>query len=297
MKLKKVVLLGIGMAATMCFSACGSDEVDVEKVSMKDIQKANHGEELLANHDSVSYKMETRDEKGKFMEEAYLYEEDDKVRYLLEVSEGEDYMNMLLKDGYIYTELSNSAGVHYDVCWLMGKQYDNYVDENIRAFLIDEVDGLEIKKREESEDYISVTALVDAGDNAMEDYDMYYEYVMNKETLEVNQFVSYGMGSDKKKDIGSFAQISYDEEVEEPDFVSDLEDSEKKRTITLVIDDGKSTKEEVLKTASTASFDLILEDGYEVYTDKECTKTYSVDNDMPAGTKGYQDMTLYIKKQ
>lgn len=294
MKLKRVLVTGI--AAAMCLSGC-SGAVDIDKVTLEDIKEANSGKAIMENHDSVSYKMELRDEDGKFVEEAALYKEDDEICWLMQVSEGEDYMNMLLKDGFIFTELSNSEGIRYDVCWLMGGRFEEYVDENMQSFLIDDVDKLKITEREEKEDYISVTALMDEGDNVIEDYDLFYEYVMNKETLEVNQFVSYGKDEEGKKDVGSFAEVNYDEEVKEPKFAEELKNAKEKRKITLVIDDGKKTKKELVEISKTASFDLILEEGYEVYTDKDGVNVYSVDNDAPNGTDGYQDMTLYVKKQ
>lgn len=295
MKRLKVWIMGAVLAAAL--TGC-SEERDLSGIQLEDIQEVNEGAKLLDNHDTVSYKMEMRDENGKMTEEAMLGKDGDDTLYQMKVSESSTvYRQEVMKDGWLYSQMVDGDDISYEVCLFVDDEFDENLKEYVRAFLVSDVDGLDITQREDAEEYYSITAQVDEGDNVSEEYDYFYEYIMNKESLEIDQFVAYALDADKKQDVISFAQVMYDEEYSEPSFVNELEKPDKTRTVTLVADPGTSEEKKTThKIAKNALFDVIVPEEYGVYTDSQGTKEYDVSEVEPEEDGNYEDITLYFIK-
>lgn len=299
-KMKRKIA-AIMMTATLAaaLTACGDKAVveDLSKVTLKDIEKANAGSALLDNHDTVKYKMEIHEEGSKMTEEAMLTEDDGEYGYVVKVEDSENYRNEVFKDGYVYSEYGSTAGLEYAVCWFMEGEYDKYLEESTEAFLVAGTDGLEITDVLEEEGYVSVTAQLDEGDNISTEYDFFYEYVMDKTSLEINQFVAYAKDASDEQSISSFAEITYDEEYSEPSFVNKLQKEESKRTVTVVVDPGKKSEKKIeVEIAAYAIFDAVLSDGYELYSDKDGEDAFTIGDESPDDKGNYSDMTLYAIK-
>ncbi len=296
--MRRVIAFMMTVLMVAALAGC-TEKVDLSEVKLEDIEKANKGSRLLEDHSSVSYKMEFRGEEGKVTEEAILSKKDDGHDYYVKMQSSGDFREEVYKDNFLYAEYGgNDDGVNYEVNWFMDGLFDEFMEESIAGFLVNGTDGLEITKREEKENFMSVTAQVDEGDNVSEEYDFFYEYVMDKDNLEITQFVGYSLDQEKEQSIQSFAEVSYDESYEEPAFLAKLEKPSKKRTVTIVMNPGKSNEKTTkLEISAQAVFDVALKDGYGVYTDKEGTKEYTKQSDRLLESGMYDDLKLYLVKE
>lgn len=287
------------MAAALAGCAGGKAVGDLSKVQLEDIEKANEGGKLLEEHGSISYKMEFRGESGKVTEKAILSKNGDGYDYHVKMESSGDYREEVYKDNYMYAEYGGSdSGISYDVYWFMDGMFDEFMKESVAGFLVDGTEGLEITKREEKNNFMSVTAQVDEGDNVSEEYDFFYEYVMDKDSLEITQFVGYSLDQEESKSVQSFAEVYYDESYSEPSFVKKLEKPSKKRTVTIVTDPGESNEKTTkLEISAQASFDVALKDGYTAYTDKAGTKEYTAQSDTLLDSGVFDDLKLYLIKE
>lgn len=294
-------------------TGCGGNSADeLQNITLEDIEKANKGDALLKNHDSVQYRMEIHQEGSKMTEYASIAKAGDEYLYAVKLEDTENYRTEVLKDGYIYSEYGSTDGLGYAVCWCMDDEYETYLDECIQGFLVPDVEGLDITKVEVSKDgkingediegmsdaekeleYVSVTAQLDEGDNVSDEYDYFYEYIMNTDSLEIDQFMAYGVDTEGEETLNSFAQISYDSDYSEPSFVSKLQ-KEDKRTVTIIADPGKSSeKKYTAEIAVCAEFDAILSDGYQLYSDKNGKTEYTVGDESLNEDGEYSDLTVY----
>ena len=246
----------------------------------------------------VSYKMEFRDSDGKMTEEASLAKDGKDTVYQVKLSQSSTYNRTeVYKDGWSYSEFVDGGDITHEVFWYMDGEYDAELEQYVDAFLVDGVDGLEIKDREEGEDYYSIKAQVDEGDNVSEEYDYFYEYVVDKSSLEIDQYVAYALDSDEKQNVMSFAQVTYDDKYSEPAFVKSLQNADKTRTVTIVTDPGTSSEKKTeVKIASTALFDAVVADGYGVYTDRDGRQQYDETSQEADQDGNYEDITLYVIK-
>lgn len=310
---KKITALCLAAVLAMGLTACGEKSVEeLQKITLEDIEKANMGDALLDNHDSVQYRMEIHQEGTKMTEYATIAKDGDDYIYSVKMEDTENYRTEVFKDGYIYSEYGGTDGLGYAVCWFMDEEYDAYLNDCVQGFLVGDMTGLDIVKTEVSKDgkingkevegmsdakkqleYVSVTAQIDEGDNVSEEYDYFYEYIMDTETLEIDQFLAYGVDTEDEEALNSFAQITYDEEYSEPSFVNKLE-KEDKRTVTIVVDPGKSSeKKHTVEIAACAEFDAVLSDGYVLYSDKDGKTEYTVGSESLNEEGNYSDMTVY----
>lgn len=312
---KKIVAVTMATMLAVALPACSKKEEntpvveDLSKVTLADIEKANAGETLVDKYKSVAYKMEIRDT-DKYTEEAAIAKKDGKYCYTVTLEDSEAYRTETFKDGYMYSEYGNTNGVEHSVCWFMDGEYDAYLNSCVENFIVGTTDDQKITEIITEKDYVSVTAQVDEGDNVSAEYDFYCEYVMDKTTLEVNQFLAYMVSSgetstdDKSSteeegemSISTFAEVTYDEEYKEPSYVKKLQDEEK-RTVTLIVDPGTdSEKSHKIEIAGTAIFDAVLADGYELYSDAKGNTVYEIGSELPETDGTYSDMTVYAMKQ
>lgn len=296
--MKKIAAVAMAAMVMVSLTACGdkSAEKDLSKVTLEDIEKANNGENLLDNYKSVQYKMQITEEDGQYIEEAAVTEIDGEYCYSVKLEDTEAYRNEVFKDGYIYSAYGDTDGVEYAVCWFMDGEYENYLNECVQGFLVADTEALEITEVLEKEDYVSVTAQIDEGDNVSEEYDYFYEYVMDKEDLSITQFVAYATNADEEKSLSSFAEVTYDEEFTVPSFVNTLQKADT-RTVKVIVDPGKdSEKVHEVKIAGTAVFDAVLSDGYTLYSDKNGKTEYTFGQESPGEKGNYPDMTVYAIK-
>lgn len=293
---KAIALFMITMLMAATLAGCGKD---LSKIKLEDIEKANEGSKLLEDHSSVSYKMEIRGESGKVTEEATLSKNDDGYDYYVRMETFGEYREEVYKDNYMYAEYGgNDSGIYYEVYWYMDGVFDEFMKESVTGFLVDGTEGLEITKREEEDNFMSVTAQMDEGDNVSEEYDFFYEYVMDKDSLEINQFVGYSLDQEESKYVHSFAEVNYDESYNEPSFVKKLEKPSKKRTVTIVTSPGKSDEKTTkLEISAQAAFDVMLKDGYTAYMDKAGTKEYTAQSDTLLDSGVFDDLKLYLIKE
>lgn len=295
--MKRAAAFIMSMVLAAGLAGCGTEK-DLSKVELTDIQEANQGEKLLENHGVVSYKMEFRDSDGKMTEEASLVKDGKDTVYQVKLSQSSTYNRTeVYKDGWSYSEFVDGEDITHEVFWYMDGEYDAELKQYVDAFLVDGVDGLEIKEREEGENYYSIKAQVDEGDNVSEEYDYFYEYVVDKSSLEIDQYVAYALDSDEKQNVMSFAEVTYDDKYSEPDFVKSLQNAEKTRTVTIITDPGTSSEKKTeVKIASTALFDAVVADGYGVYTDRDGRQQYDETSQEADQNGNYEDITLYLIK-
>lgn len=291
---KKILSVGLTTILALGLVACDKNALDdLSKVTLEDIQEANKGDQLLKNYDSIQYQMEIHSDGGKYTEKAGVAKVDGEYCYTVRLEDSEAFRTETCKDGFIFAEYGDLDGAEYSTIWCMDGEYDAYLKECVEGFLVADVDDLDITEVLEEDDYVSVTAQVDEGDNVSEEYDYFYEYVMDKSDLSVSQFVAYSVDQEKEKSIMSFAEVSYGEKFEVPSCVAKLQ-KEEQRTVKVVVDPGKSTEKTYeVKIAGTSAFDALLTDGYMLYTDKKGESMYEVGSEVPGENGMYSDMTVY----
>lgn len=299
--MRKAIAILITVFIAAALAGCGSGRAvsDLSKVKLEDIEKANEGSKLLEDHDSVSYKMEFHGDDGKVTEEAILLKNGDGYDYHVRMENSGNYRDEVYKDSFLYAEYGGSdSGLSYEVYWFMDGVFDTFMKESVSGFLVNGTEDLEITKREEGDGFVSVTAQVDEGDNVSEEYDFFYEYVMDKESLEINQFVGYTLDKEETRSVQSFAEVSYDKSYKEPSFVKKLEKPSKMRTVTIVIDPGtEGEKTEKLEISAQAAFDVVPKDGYTAYADKEGKKEYTADSDTVSEAGTFNNLIVYMIKE
>ncbi len=326
---KKMTAVTLTVVLATGLTACSGRVVgDLSKITLKDIEKANAGEALLDNHDSMQYRMEMHEDGSKLTEQVFIAKDGKDYNYYSRLEDSENYREEVFKDGYIYSEYGNTSdGLEYGVCWFMDESdYDAYLQQSVDAFLMSGTEGLDITKieyiedgkagtitmkdgkvtdekvedadeNEEEMEFVSVSAQIDEGDNVSTEYDYFYEYVMNADNLEINQFLAYAMNlEEEEQELMSFAEVTYDEQYSEPSFVSKLQ-KEDKRTVTVIVNPGEgSEKKHTVEIAKCAVFDAVLSEGYELYSDKEGKNVFEIGSETPGEDGTYSDMTVYAMK-
>lgn len=328
--MKKTVAAALTVVLAAGLTACGTRVVsNLEEVTLEDIEKANAGEALLSNHDTMQYKMELHESGSKYTEQVFIEKKDKEYNYYSRLEDSDNYREEVFKDGMIYSEYGNTtSGLEYSVCWFMRESdYDSYLKNNVDTFLVSDMEGLDISKIEYVVDetsatlsvkngkvtdrtqekvdkdkfkmeYLSVTAQLDEGDNVSEDYDYFYEYVMNVDNLEINQFLAYAVDVEEdEQELMSFAEVTYDEAYQEPSFVNKLRKADK-RTVTVIADPNTDDEKKYsVEIANNAVFDAVLPDGYELYTDKDGKSVFEIGSESLGENGSYPDMKVYAIKE
>lgn len=289
-KILFAVLLSFLLATT---AGCGNKETTGEKqkpekeemdaLTMETIYEANTKEQLLKTHDNL------------------LIEDMDGQRYVdenkyYEKSQGEE---VVFSGDVSYVRQEEKDGI-----WLgFDDSHLRYEDYNNLFFFEEFYRYEEIVKEEEKEGQLIVKTRIPndvvlefgAGLEDIKEGQFYEnEYVLDKKTLEVQKVSAFKCMENEKPAEVNTCEVNYDEEepLEVQEFYETMQDTQKMRTITIVLEPG-SIAEQSFERRVERGEDFYMDlpdDYYEVYTDKEMTRNFTGSTDKET------DLTLYTRK-
>lgn len=274
-------ILIIVMSIVALSTACGL--LGKDEISYKDIVEANDGHALLEKYDNVHYVMKYSNTETS--QTCVLSKNDNgEVLYFSTIGSESIYCNQ------VYYKNEPGTTKQYTVGWFMPGYYDELLSLNVKAFLVDDSDGSEIvEQKVDGKTTVVTTKVITNGQ------EVYYEYIVDSKTFEIQGFSAYAM-KDEEKELYAESTIKYNVQYEEPEYVKRLEEYPIMRTLTVTIDPGeKSEKVYTEKLPKNAVLKGFLDEGYALYTDKEGTNAYRTE--ARDDNFEYGDLTLYCIKK
>lgn len=293
MNRKKLILMLL-IPGILIFSGCGGQKKEtagdqVAKVpedidlTMQEIVEVNRPGQILNEVDNVSIKGE----------DSFQYLDDEKYY------EDIDDKQLMFAGDYSYMESDDE-----NITWL---EFDDtkldYDDIDNLYFMEGLVQHEEITGYGEEGDEIHIETKISKekvqefgfGLKELEEGQSFEnEYVLDKKTRLIRKVINRKCVEGKKTQTIKDLEITYN--VKEPEKVSDqyalIQDDEKMRNITVVLDPGSLTEQTFCRRVpkGQAVYMDLPDDYYEMYTDKEMTMNFNDDTDRNS------DLHLYTRK-
>lgn len=309
--MKKLILLAcIFTLFTAVISGCGSkdnsgkekntdgDAVTKDNLTYEKMFDANNGVNLLEKYKSVGYELITytgnKDENGeemKIVENWSLFKKDDDFVIIRESDTGESEVFL---DGSAYFT-KNKDNPKYSKGWFMEGVYEDYMEKNVKGFLISEGSEEDFDEIEEKDGKYIILSYV--GENGDEKY--YYRYTVDKDSLEIELYeavIKRLVNDNIKEQVVSKGNVILDKEVKIPEFVDEIEKSDVgDRNITMHKID-KEGKEEDITVTLPANCTLIAapQKGYGLYRDKGKEVVFDDTQTEQTENKTYPDAECYL---
>lgn len=318
--MKRKFLLGfVFVLLTAIFSGCGSNNnsgkenkdenasesdnavVTKDNLTYEKMFNANNGVNLLKKYKSVGYEMTTytgnKDKDGKeekIVENWSLFKKDDDYVITRESDTGE---SEIFIDGtaYFTKNINNKDNPKYSKGWFMEGVYEDYMEENVKGFLISNDSKEDFDEIEEKDGKYIILSYV--GENGNEKY--YYRYTIDKDTLEIEIYEAVIMRTvdDKEKEqVVAKGNVILDRETKIPEFVDEIEKSDAgDRNITMHKID-KEGKQEDVTVSIPANCTLIAapQKGYGLYKDKGAETVFDDTQTEQTENKTYPDAECYL---
>lgn len=280
-KVLKTMLLVVGVLITV--TACSNGKAGK---SFDKIAKANDGYKLLDKYDAIQYTI--------------TYQQDEKYNQTCTLSKNGDGAILSFMQGGSTTVYCSQSGYkqetgkipEFTVGWFMPDQYDKLIDKNVKAFLVDQVDGENVISEKKDGDNTIVTTKI-----TKDGKEYHYKYTINTESSEIQKFEAFAV-TDEKEELYASSEIKYNAKYQIPEFVDKLISPEVSREFTVVVDPGlkteKTYKEIVPQNAVVKTY---LEDSYDLYIDAQASKKYVSETVKPDANGSYPNETVYCIKK